>query len=120
MKGIVTRILLGMLVWSPVVIAQPLGAAQPKKLRLAFSVFAYANPPFWIAHELAAAVEAQRTISQLLKQNLPLSLEGVRFVLDHYAERQPNLINKNPSDFVDMRFVRKLEEQGFFKKFASK
>ena len=41
-----------MLVCSPVVIAQPLGAAQPKKLRLAFSAFAYANPPFWIAHEL--------------------------------------------------------------------
>jgi len=27
-------------------------AAQPKKLRLAFSAFAYANPPFWIAQEL--------------------------------------------------------------------
>src|ERR1700752_3393672 len=27
-------------------------AAQPKKLRLAFSALAYANPPFWIAHEL--------------------------------------------------------------------
>ena len=52
MKRIVTRILLAMLVCSPVVIAQPLGAAQPKKLRLAFSAFAYANPPFWIAHEL--------------------------------------------------------------------
>ncbi len=27
-------------------------AAQGKKLRLAFSALAYANPPFWIAHEL--------------------------------------------------------------------
>jgi ABC-type nitrate/sulfonate/bicarbonate transport system substrate-binding protein len=27
-------------------------AAQPKKLRLVFSAFAYANPPIWIAHEL--------------------------------------------------------------------
>ena len=67
-----------------------------------------------------AVVDAQRTIGQLLNQNLPPSLEGVRFVLDHYAERQPSLINKNPADFVDMRFVRKLEEEGFFKKFASK
>jgi len=334
MKQIVTRILIGMLVCSPVVIAQPLGAAQPKKLRLAFSAFAYANPPFWIAHELKlfekyggydaelvyvggsrpiqamlggsidvsqvggaaavaaasqgaeisilgtvftrltfaihaspqikqiadlkgkivaagavggnsyfaalvflkqfgwvanrdvgvtpaggspevlagllqgkfqagvltpptstmaakhghreifdlasldfpfpvisvvstrrfidanpevilnvlrasceaiylyqtrpeltvpvvakymrvgkddpAVIEAQRTIGQLLNQNLPPSLEGVRFVLDHYAERQPSLLNKNPADFVDMRFVRKLEEEGFFQKFASK
>src|SRR5258708_16663419 len=30
----------------------PLHGAQPKKLRLAFSAFAYANPPFWIAQEL--------------------------------------------------------------------
>lgn len=29
-----------------------LPAAQLKKLRLAFSALAYANPPFWIAHEL--------------------------------------------------------------------
>jgi ABC-type nitrate/sulfonate/bicarbonate transport system substrate-binding protein len=27
-------------------------AAQPKKLRLAFSALAYANPPFWIAQDL--------------------------------------------------------------------
>jgi ABC-type nitrate/sulfonate/bicarbonate transport system substrate-binding protein len=27
-------------------------AAPLKKLRLAFSALAYANPPFWIAHEL--------------------------------------------------------------------
>src|SRR5574341_720847 len=27
-------------------------AALPKKIRLAFSALAYANPPFWIAHDL--------------------------------------------------------------------
>jgi hypothetical protein len=27
-------------------------AAQAKKVRLAFSALAYANPPFWIAHDL--------------------------------------------------------------------
>lgn len=26
--------------------------AQAKKIRLAFSALAYANPPFWIAHDL--------------------------------------------------------------------
>ena len=65
-------------------------------------------------------VEAQRTVGQLLNQNLPLSLEGVRFVLDYYAERQSNIKNKNPADFVDTRFVRKLDEEGFFKKFIAK
>ncbi|HYJ14282.1 MAG TPA: hypothetical protein VE170_02270 [Candidatus Limnocylindria bacterium] len=179
MNRIVTHILLWIVIWSLVVMAQPLGAAQPKKLRLAFSAFAYAIPPFWIAHELKlfekyggydtelvyvggsrpiqamlggsttweaiysyqtrpeltvpvvakymrvakddpAVVEAQRTIGQMLNQNLPPCLDGVRFVLDHYAERQPSLVHKNLADFVDMRFVRKLEEEGFFKKFASK
>jgi hypothetical protein len=28
-----------------------LEAAQGKRLRLAFSALAYANPPFWIAHQ---------------------------------------------------------------------
>jgi ABC-type nitrate/sulfonate/bicarbonate transport system substrate-binding protein len=73
-----------------------------------------------VAKDDPALVEAQRTVGQLLNQNLPPSLEGIRFVLDYYAERQPNLKNKNPADFVDMRFVRKLEEEGFFKKFTSK
>jgi len=73
-----------------------------------------------VAKDDPALVEAQRTVGQLLNQNLPPSLEGIRFVLDYYAERQPNLKNKNPADFVDMRFVRKLEEKGFFKKFTSK
>jgi ABC-type nitrate/sulfonate/bicarbonate transport system substrate-binding protein len=35
------------------VIATASLAAQPaKKVRLAYSAFAYANPPFWIAHDL--------------------------------------------------------------------
>ena len=35
-----------------VLLPQRLDAAQGKKLRLAFSALAYANPPFWIAHDL--------------------------------------------------------------------
>ena len=73
-----------------------------------------------VAKDDPAVVEAQRTVGQLLNQNLPPSFEGVRFVLDYYAERQPNLKNKNPADFVDTRFVRKLDEEGFFKKFIAK
>ena len=36
------------------------------------------------------------------------------------AEKQPALKNKNPNDLIDARFVRKLEEEGFFKKFSTK
>jgi hypothetical protein len=32
--------------------------------------------------------------------------------------KQPALKAKNPADFVDLRFVQKLEEEGFFKKFS--
>ena len=73
-----------------------------------------------VAKDDPAVLEAQHTVGQLLNQYLPPSLEGIRFVLDYYAERQPNLKIKNPADFVDMRFVRKLEEEGFFRKFTTK
>src|SRR5258707_5089906 len=45
---IVYGILAALIIFPPL----PLHGAQPKKLRLAFSAFAYANPPFWIAQEL--------------------------------------------------------------------
>ena len=67
-----------------------------------------------------ALLQSQQTVGQLLNQNLNPSIEGIRFVLDFLAEKQPNLKNKNPADFVDLRFLRKLEEEGFFKKFAAK
>ena len=38
---------------APFICAIELLAAVPaKKIRLAYSAFAYANPPFWIAHDL--------------------------------------------------------------------
>jgi hypothetical protein len=46
-------------------------------------------------------------------------LEGIRFVQDFLAEKQPGLKAKNPADFMDLRFVRKLEVEGFFKNFQS-
>jgi ABC-type nitrate/sulfonate/bicarbonate transport system substrate-binding protein len=67
-----------------------------------------------------ALLQSQQTVGQLLNQNLNPSIEGIRFVLDFLSDKQPNLKTKNPADFVDTRFVRKLEEEGFFKKFATK
>ena len=71
---------------------------------VAFAFVSYALPP---------------TVGQLLNQNLNPSIEGIRFVLDFLAEKQPHLKNKNPADFVDLRFPRKLDEEGFFKKFTA-
>lgn len=67
-----------------------------------------------------ALVKSQQNLGQLMNQDLAPSLEGIKFVLDFLAEKQPSLKAKNPAEFVDMRFLRKLEEEGFFKKFSSK
>jgi ABC-type nitrate/sulfonate/bicarbonate transport system substrate-binding protein len=73
-----------------------------------------------VAKDDPALLQSQQTVGQLLKQNLNPSIEGIKFVLEFLSERQPNLKGKNPADFVDSRFVRKLEEEGFFKKFSTK
>jgi ABC-type nitrate/sulfonate/bicarbonate transport system substrate-binding protein len=73
-----------------------------------------------VAKDDPALLQSQQTIGQLLNQNLNPSIEGIKFVLEFLSERQPTLKGKNPADFVDPRFVRKLEEEGFFKKFSTK
>lgn len=74
---------------------QKLDAAQGKKLRLAFSALAYANPPFWIAHEL-------RLFEKYGYDTELIYVSGSRPI----------------QAMLDVRFLRKLEEEGFFKKFA--
>ncbi|MBI2089443.1 MAG: hypothetical protein HYT78_11990 [Deltaproteobacteria bacterium] len=41
------------------------------------------------------------------------TLEGVKLILDTFAEKDPRAKNANPEDFVDMRFIRELDESGF-------
>ena len=50
----------------------------------------------------------------------PGAQEVTGLTLEFLADKQPSLKGKNPADFVDARFVRKLEEEGFFKKFSKK
>ncbi len=73
-----------------------------------------------VPKEDPALLHSQQTLGQLMNQNLAPSLEGIRFVLDFLAEKQPALKLKNPADFLELRFLRKLEEEGFFKKFVTK
>jgi hypothetical protein len=65
-------------------------------------------------------MQSQETLGKHLNQNLAPTVEGIRFVLEFLAEKQPGLKARNPNDFVDARFIRKLEEEGFFKKFSIK
>ncbi len=73
-----------------------------------------------VAKDDPALRQSQQTVGQLLNQNLSPSLEGIRFVLDFLADKQPALKAKNPADFVNARFLHKLEEEGFFKRFSTK
>jgi NitT/TauT family transport system substrate-binding protein len=41
------------------------------------------------------------------------TLEGIKLILDTFAEKDPRAKNANPEDFVDMRFVKELDESGF-------
>jgi ABC-type nitrate/sulfonate/bicarbonate transport system substrate-binding protein len=72
-----------------------------------------------VPKEDPALLQSQQSVGQLLNQNLNPSLEGIKFVLDFLAEKQPALKSKNPADFVDARFLHKLEEEGFFKRFST-
>lgn len=67
-----------------------------------------------------ALVQSQESLGKFMNQNLAPTLEGIKFVLEFLAEKQASLKAKNPNDFVDARFIRKLEEEGFFKKISTK
>ena len=41
------------------------------------------------------------------------TIGGIRFVLDQVATRDPRAKNYNPETFMDLRFVKQLEESGF-------
>ena len=43
------------------------------------------------------------------------TLGGIRFVLDQIATRDPKAKNVAPESFMDLRFVKQLEESGFIK-----
>jgi NitT/TauT family transport system substrate-binding protein len=43
------------------------------------------------------------------------SLEGIRNAIDEVAQRVPGVKSKKPEDFVNTRFLKELEKEGFFK-----
>jgi ABC-type nitrate/sulfonate/bicarbonate transport system substrate-binding protein len=63
-----------------------------------------------------ALLQAQETFGKHLNSTLTPSLDGIKFILDFLAEQGPALKGKNPAEFVDCRFLKKLEEEGFFRK----
>jgi NitT/TauT family transport system substrate-binding protein len=43
------------------------------------------------------------------------SLEGIRNAIDEVAQRVPGVKSKKPEDFINTRFLKELEQEGFFK-----
>ena len=41
------------------------------------------------------------------------SLEGIKFVIDDLAERDPRAKNAKPEQFADMTFIKELDQSGF-------
>jgi len=52
---------------------------------------------------------------QVTNQDGYPNLEGVRNAMDEVAQRVPAVMNKKPEDFVNTRFLKELEKEGFFK-----
>jgi ABC-type nitrate/sulfonate/bicarbonate transport system substrate-binding protein len=48
------------------------------------------------------------------------NIEGVRNAIDEVAQRVPAAKNKKPEDFIDTKFLKELEKEGFFKQLQRK
>lgn len=48
------------------------------------------------------------------------NMEGIRNAIDEVAQRVPAARSKKPEDFIDTRFLRELEKEGFFKQLQQK
>jgi len=73
-----------------------------------------------VAKDDPALLQAQETFAKHLNLTLTPSPEGIKFIPDFLAVDRPALKAKNPADFVELKFLRKLEEEGFFKQLAAK
>jgi len=48
------------------------------------------------------------------------NLDGMRNAIEEVAQRVPAAKSKKPEDFIDMRFLKGLEQEGFFKRLQKK
>jgi ABC-type nitrate/sulfonate/bicarbonate transport system substrate-binding protein len=88
-----------------------------------------------VRYAAARKDETQKTITHYLKTSDPEildatyksflqvtdysatpNLEGIRNAIEEVAERVPAARNKRPEEFVNLRFLKELEAEGFFKK----
>ena len=53
-----------------------------------------------------------------MDETMTVSMDGIKYILDYLAEHEnkPELAKKDPAEFTDIRFIKQLETEGFFKK----
>ncbi len=56
-----------------------------------------------------------RSFIQVTDYNAMPNLEGIRNAIDEVAHRVQAVRNRKPEEFVDLRFLHELEQEGFFK-----
>jgi NitT/TauT family transport system substrate-binding protein len=57
---------------------------------------------------------------QVTDYNAHPNLDGIRNAIDEVALRVPAAKNRKPEDFIDLRFLRELDKEGFFKQLQKK
>lgn len=64
-----------------------------------------------------ALEETYREIAlKVLPEKLYATLPGIQTILDELAAKNPKAKNSKPEDFVDMSFVKKLDDDGYFER----
>lgn len=53
---------------------------------------------------------------KVLPEKLYATLPGIQTILDELAPKNPKAKNSKPEDFVDMSFVKKLDDEGYFER----
>ncbi len=53
---------------------------------------------------------------KVMPEKLYATLPGIQTILDELAPKNPKAKNSKPEDFVDMSFVKKLDDEGYFER----
>lgn len=68
-------------------------------------------------HDREALEETYREIGlKTLPEKPYATIPGIQVILDELAQKNPKAKTAKPEDFVDMSFVKKLDEEGFFER----
>jgi NitT/TauT family transport system substrate-binding protein len=62
----------------------------------------------------------QKSFLQVTDYSANPNLEGIRNAIEEVAARVPAAKGKKPEEFVDTRFLKEIEKEGFFKQFQKK